>query len=125
MSKIVVLVQDVPAAVRKDAVASIRKLTRRSISEIAQSIRSGEPITIERLFENNHNEAAARLRELISALAALAITPKVFELAPDQDFGTGELSETEISTSTLLNILDAHEEQLKHQQEMWEKHRHV
>jgi hypothetical protein len=110
MSKIVVVARSVPKDRRFDAIARIREITGKAISEISRCLNSGEALVVEELFMNDHDEVAARLRRLVRELPALDVRFALSEVSTDYDGGELPEGDDEISIEVLENILHAHEE---------------
>ena len=107
MSKIVVTVERVEN--RSEFLTHVRAITGVGLADISNRIGTGLPLVEYVLFLNNHEDVAQRLRSLV-ALETIAQL-KIFELMPDENFAGCPREQCEISTSVLLNILDAHEMQ--------------
>jgi hypothetical protein len=106
MSKVVIsLDTEVPNNVLMD----IRRTTDLSLAEIRQSISSGQPFAEFPLFYNDHDEVAQKLRSLVSVLTSNSVTASFFELEEDEELTSDNRDLTEISSTTLLNILEAHD----------------
>jgi hypothetical protein len=106
MSKIIVsLNTEVPNNILMD----IRRATDLSLAEIRQSINSGQPFAEFLLFYNDHDEVSQRLRSLVSILTSNSIAASFFELEEDEELNLDNRDLTEISSTTLLNILEAHD----------------
>jgi hypothetical protein len=107
MSKIAIVVASAPDPVR--TIAALRQiLPSTSAADLKLRIARGAPIIEAVLFENNYREVADRLRSVVDELPKVGASLRLFELAPDEDFDpTADLSQWEISTETLLNILSS------------------
>lgn len=124
MSQIVIAVKDVPAERRREALTRLRAITGKSLGEISRCLTSGEPIMEVMLFQNDHEEVAGRLHQLLSEIPALGASLQLFELAAEQEFML-PMDQNEISVEILQNILKSSEERRRHRQEMWDKYGHV
>jgi hypothetical protein len=106
MSKVVVFLDtEVPNNVLMD----IRRATDLSLAEIRQSIGSGQPFAEFPLFYNDHDEVSQKLRSLILILTSNSVTASFFELEEDEELNSDNRDLTEISSTTLLNILETHD----------------
>lgn len=118
------VVSAVPSERMRDVVALIRTITGRGMADIIHCIRSGEPVSTEILYGNDHDEVAERLRSLTQGLPDLGASILVFEVGPAEN-PEAPRTRHEIGTDILRNILDSSDEQRKRQQDMWDSHGHV
>jgi hypothetical protein len=125
MSKIVVIGRDVPSDRRAVAFARIRRITGKAISEISRNLRLGEPLVVENLFLNDHDEVAERLRMLLRELPTIGVRLTLFELPTGQDVDEMPPSHEEIQIEILENILNAHDDRKKARQKMQDEHGHA
>ena len=109
MSKIVVKVENAPRLA--DVMPAIRKITGLGISDAKQRIESGRPLVEYVLFNNDHDEIAVRLRELMTEIPRHGAKLRLFELREDDDFESmPNASKYEISFDVMENTLLRHEE---------------
>jgi hypothetical protein len=112
MSKIVVVVTNVARDQRTAILTRLRAITGQGLGKINRCLTSGEPILQVALFRNDHEEVAARLREMLSAIPTVGARLRLFEIAPYEEPGP-QMFQHEISREILKNILDG-----------WEKYDH-
>ncbi len=122
MSKIAVVVDDpAPAA---GTVGLVRAVTGQGVAEIGRRMRSGQPVAEYTLFENDHDDVAARLRRLSAEIAAAGLAMRIYELDDSESLeGLDDPTVAEISVQSLNDILDAHEEELERQRALSEQGR--
>jgi hypothetical protein len=106
MSKIVI---SLDSEISNTALIDIRRVTNLDLSEIRQSVSSGEPLVEFPLFYNDHDEVSQKLRNLVSIFTSNSIEASFFELEEDEELNLDNRDLTEISSTTLLNILEAHD----------------
>jgi len=109
MSKIAVLISE--PANTTELIARLRKITQAGYSEIAQRLKQERPVGEWVLFENDHDDVAALLRQLLRLHAERAAKLRFFELRDDETFDLNKSQRFEISAETLSNILHTHDEQ--------------
>jgi hypothetical protein len=105
MSKVVI---SFDTEVSNNVLIDIERATANSLTELRQAISSGKPFAEFLLFYNNHNEVEQKLRNLISIFNVNSVEAKFFELEEDEELDLNNRDLTEISSDTLLNILEAH-----------------
>jgi hypothetical protein len=94
----------------------LKRITSASINDIRRSIETGSPISEYILFYNDHDAVAQHLRDLISFASSHSIGARFFELEEDENFqDLSHPAQYEISSETLINILDQHEQGLLRQ----------
>jgi hypothetical protein len=108
MSTIIVVADSVKD--RFKFLTHVRRLTGLAFSDLNARINANHPIAEFRLFFNDHEEIAARIRDLITIQSNDEGTLKIYELMDDEDFRACPRGECEISTEILENILNAHDE---------------
>ena len=108
MSKIVII----PGTVNDQArfISHVQRVTGSGIAEIRKRIGSHLPLGEWTLFMNDHNDTAARLRDLLTVEDRGEGSLQVFELMPDEDFSKCSREECEITPAVLRNILDSREQ---------------
>ncbi len=95
--------------VSNNILMDIRRTTDLSLAKIRQSIGSGQPFAEFPLFYNDHDEVSQKLRSLVSILTSNSVAASFFELEEDEELNSDNRNSTEISSTTLLNILEAHD----------------
>jgi hypothetical protein len=106
MSKIAVTID---SAVFNNVLMDLKRETNLSLAEIRQSIGSGQPLAKFSLFYNDHDEVSQKLRSLVSIFTSNSVAASFFELEEDEELNLDNRDLTEISSTTLLNILEAHD----------------
>lgn len=113
MSKIVFTVD---GSVDSGSLMELKQITSASINDIRRAIETGSPISEYALFYNNHDEVAQSLRNLVSFVSSHSMNASFFELEEDENLqDLSNPSDFEISSETLINILDQHDEGLLRQ----------
>jgi hypothetical protein len=102
----------------------MRKITGKSLEEIARGLNSGTPVAEYALFNNDHEDVSARLRSFLAELPSIGTTLKFFESVAGQNTEDRPTKATEITPEILSNILNAHEEGLRRQQQLWDEYGH-
>jgi hypothetical protein len=107
MSKIAIVVTGAPDPAR--TIAALRRVAPTiSGADMKHRIAVGAPVIESLLFENDYPDVANRLREAVNELPRTGAALRLFELAPDEEFDpAADVTRWEISTETLLNILDS------------------
>src|SRR4051812_34110618 len=109
MSKIAVIMKE---TANESALASrIKRITALGLSTIIARLRGGGPIGEWVLFQNDHEDVANLLREMIEIQFRGEGLIRFFELEVDEPFKLDTAERFEISADTLKNILDAHDRQ--------------
>jgi hypothetical protein len=109
MSKIAITAKGVTD--RPRFISRVRSATEMSLEDIVSRLEKQEPLVEYILFNNDHDEIARRLRALLAVEDQGEGELRIFELMPDEQFSEAPLDQTEISASTLKNILDSHDNQ--------------
>jgi hypothetical protein len=106
MSKISIsLNSEVPNA----ALMHIKRITSLGLNEIRQNVGTGQPFFNALLFYNDHDDVAQKIRDLISTFNSNSVEASFFELEEDEELNQSNRDISEISSDTLLNILEAHD----------------
>jgi hypothetical protein len=106
MSKIAI---SLDSEVSNSVLMDIKRITNLGLGEIRQNINSGQPFFDVLLFYNDHDEIAKQLRDLIATFNSNSVEASFFELEEDEELDQNNRDLTEISSDTLLNILEAHD----------------
>lgn len=104
MSKISILVN---STVNNSGILALKNYTQQSIAQINQLVGSETPVFEALLFQNNHKEVADNLLNIIAILQTEKVKFQLYELADDEIFDKNTHQLHEISTQTLVNILDS------------------
>ena len=115
MSKIVVGLEDV--ADSTGAALLVHHVLRSSIGLIKSRIQAKLPIAEFRLFHNDHDDVAKKLRALISGLQAHG---RLWFLEASDDECAQVIAahdKREIALSVVLNMLDQHDHEVRRQSE--------
>lgn len=117
MSKIAIVVRSDGGQGAK-LLSLIRQATGMPYSEITAAIRQGSPVIERSLFGRDHDDIAASLRTLVSALRRAECSFDIYEFPESQRFNPSGARPRRIDASVLENILAAHEQGLREQQEL-------
>jgi hypothetical protein len=91
-------------------------LPDKSLMEIKKNCSDGSPVFEARLFYNDHDELADKLKKIIVLTENEKIRHKIYELDDEEEFNKIASKEIfEISEVTLLNILDSFDRERERQ----------
>lgn len=103
MSTIVVVVRsDQPSA---DLIRRLREATAKPMGEVRRALVTGAPLVSERLFFNDHEERAAVLRALVSAVADAGVTAEAYEMEEGETYVEGACDDNRFDLPEVLEIL--------------------
>ena len=83
----------------------IKRATALSLSDIRQAVNSGQPLINFLLFNNDHDEVAQKLRNLISILSSNSIETSLFELRESEDLDSINKDNRKVSSDGILKLL--------------------
>jgi len=93
------------------ALTSLRRLTGKPILDLKRALSDGTLELEFRTGDNDHDEVASRIRTVLATLAALVITPTIFELNDALDLDVNPPSPRSLTTAEHVeNLLVAWEQ---------------
>lgn len=117
MSNIVVVLKE--SVVEISVLKELHKILGGSLTEIRTAISKGLPIVEMEIFDNQYEEKASLLRNLISLIRSSRFGVEVYELPEGNSFETsGLLNESLINEDILEQILDSSDEEMDRQLDM-------
>ena len=92
------------------ALSSFRRLTGMPILELTRALSDGTLELEFRTDQNDHDEVAAKIRDVLATLASLQITPTIFELYDDDENLRPHSRRSLITADIVENLLVAWDE---------------
>jgi hypothetical protein len=110
MSKIVVTID---STVSNSVLMDLKRVTDLSLTEIRQSVGSGQPLVNFLLFNNDHDEISQKLRGLISVLSSNSVESSLFELRDNEDLDSVNRDRRRVPPEGILRLLAQRERDME------------
>lgn len=91
--------------------AIVHRVLGEPLGRVRSSVVRGAPFAAVPIYQNDHDERAEQLRQLITAFAAAQLVVRYFELMPgDSPDDPDVRALAELTGEEVMNVLDRHEE---------------